>query len=418
MDYVGATSGRIFSLGHKLAEAGEAVIFVVQNQPTVLAKVFHNPPPDLAVRKFMALKDWKTKPAGVSFPVELLLDSATRRPMGLLIPYYRDAVPLAELLDPAGRAKLGLAGTPRELISLAIAVCRQVEAVHRARLVIGDLTPANILVGLKNGRLTEAVYVIDTNSFHVVCRSPKGTEVFLSGVATERYAAPEVQAADWATSDRTVWTDAYGLAVLLDQLLLEGSHPFDIITPAGEDPPPMGDRVRDGMWPYGPARPLPAGWRPVPTDPPFGSLPQAIQDLFRRTFHDGHGDDRKRATPADFVRELSAWEQTLRPTLGQRVVTLVGLNVTPSWSGGSWLRNVRVPGWAGLITAALLVAVLPTVWPGAASDAVPDVRSQTLVSVPLADVPPRRLPPADPTLFAPDLLGAFGVKESSREARR
>lgn len=42
MTAVGATSGRFYSLGLKLAEAGEGVSYFVANHPGQLGKVFHD----------------------------------------------------------------------------------------------------------------------------------------------------------------------------------------------------------------------------------------------------------------------------------------------------------------------------------------------------------------------------------------
>lgn len=342
-------------------------------------------------------------------PVELLLDPATRAVVGFLLPYFPDAVPVSELLDPAGRAGHGVADTPDVRLALAVAVTRRLDAVHRARLVVGDLAPANVLAGVRRGRIAGRVFVIDTNSFHVCGRGPKGTEVFPSGVATERYAAPEVQAADWATGDRTVWSDAFAHAVIVWQLLLGGSHPHDVITPPGVDPPPMGDRIRDGQWAYGPAQPLPAGWRPVPTDPAFGALPAAVHDLFHRAFRAGHDDARRRPTPAEWLTRLSAWHQDRRPTAARRVLQLLGRHV-PLRLPVSLPPVFRRPsGWAVLTAAVLGLAVLPAFWTEAAEDAPPAGPPQALVATPPA--PPPRLPPADPALFPPALLDAFGVQE-------
>jgi len=78
----------------------------------------------------------------------------------------------------------------------------------------------------------------------------------VSGVATEQYAAPEVQSTDWSTSLRSVHSDNFGFAVLAWKLLFGGSHPFAVITPRSVDVPALGERIEKHLFPFRPGSPM------------------------------------------------------------------------------------------------------------------------------------------------------------------
>jgi len=157
------------------------------------------------------------------------------------------------------------------------------------------------------------MYAIDCNSFQVTRRTNRGNEFYPSGVATEAYAAPEVQPTDWSTSPRTIFSDSFGLAVACWLVLFNGSHPFAVASPPNVDVPPLGERIERRLFPFAPTSSLPPGWKPPPLDPPLAILPADVREMFFRTF--STADPRSRPSAEDWCRAFRSWERSLWPSI-------------------------------------------------------------------------------------------------------
>ena len=86
--------------------------------------------------------------------------------------------------------------------------------------------------------------------------------------------APELQGKRFTHIDRETGHDHFGLAVLIFQLLMEGTHPFAGLYTSGGDPPPYEDRIAAGFFSYGNRR---GPYRPIPIAPPFEMLDPALR---------------------------------------------------------------------------------------------------------------------------------------------
>src|SRR5436305_1951244 len=93
------------------------------------------------------------------------------------------------------------------------------DALHSRDYVVGDVNESNILVAD-----TALITVVDTDSFQV--RDPDGKTVFHCPVAKPEFTPPELQGRQLHDVDRVPAHDRFGLAVLIFQLLMEGTHPF------------------------------------------------------------------------------------------------------------------------------------------------------------------------------------------------
>jgi WD40 repeat protein len=176
-----------------------------------------------------------------------------------------------------------------------------VRAVHDRGYVIGDLSGANLLVTAQ-----ALVTLIDTDSFQV--RSPDKT--FRCRVATPEYTPPELQKALFANVDRAPEHDAFGLAVLIFQLLMQGTHPFAGIFTGEGDPAPIPRRIARGHWPYARGKVVP--YKPNPHAPPWEALPPMVQALFLLCFEDGHDDPKVRPKALDWQQGLAEAEKELK----------------------------------------------------------------------------------------------------------
>ena len=132
-------------------------------------------------------------------------------------------------------------------------------------------------------------------------REPQSGKVHRCIVGSEFYTPPEMQGVDFATVERVEEQDLFGLGVLLFQLLMEGTHPFQIrFTGAGE-PPQLVELIRDGRFPHDTGS---AMWQPPPLAPPFGMLDFRLRRLFTRCFVNGHHDPHARPTADEWRAAL------------------------------------------------------------------------------------------------------------------
>ena len=93
------------------------------------------------------------------------------------------------------------------------------------------------------------VTLMDTDSFQV--RDPQNGVIYRCHVGTPEYTPSELQGRDFASVDRAPEHDLFGLAVLIFQLLMEGTHPFAGTFQGRGEPPPLAERIDVGWFPYG-----------------------------------------------------------------------------------------------------------------------------------------------------------------------
>ena len=111
-----------------------------------------------------------------------------------------------------------------------------------------------------------------------------------------------------AATDRTLASDSFGLAVLIYYLLMEGVHPFAGLWKGSDDPPPIPERIRRGLFAAS-GDPLIA---PSPTSLAFSVLPRQLQQLVRLAFGVGRTDPSARPTPAEWREVIENVEGDLR----------------------------------------------------------------------------------------------------------
>jgi len=130
----------------------------------------------------------------------------------------------------------------------------RVRALHGRGYVVGDVNESNILVGH-----SALITLVDTDSFQVCGSRPRQHVPVPRGQARVHPAGAKGKR--FTSIDRTPEHDRFGLAVLIFQLLMEGTHPFAGLYRSGEDPPPYEARIACGQFPYGNRR---GPYRPIP----------------------------------------------------------------------------------------------------------------------------------------------------------
>ena len=138
---------------------------------------------------------------------------------------------------------------------------------------MGDLKPQNVLVCPRSLRVT----VVDTDSFQIAGR---GGRLHGCPVITPEYTAPELHRQGLSRARRTPASDAFALAVIVYQLLLGGSHPFE-----GDGEGRVPDRIRRGQCPIVPGV---TAVRAPASAVPFSTIHPALREAFVRCFGEGH----------------------------------------------------------------------------------------------------------------------------------
>ncbi|MDY7020519.1 MAG: DNA-binding protein [Cyanobacteriota bacterium] len=272
-------------MSNLIASGGEGRIFPVVENPTLVAKIYHKPTDEdadkLTVMYNHPPQTLTVMPGviAIAWPVDLLctLDS-NRKIVGFLMPSVTRSLPIHTFYTPKTRRErkplfnyLYLHRTARNLVA-------SVTDLHASGYVIGDVNESNILVSD-----TAIVTLVDTDSFQV--RDTQTNIIYRCPVGKAEFTPPELQGQTFRDRDRTPEHDRFGLAVLIFQLLMEGTHPFSGVYQGSGDPPALEARIKAGHFPYGSHR---VPYKPMPLAPSFEILHPKLQELFIRCFQEGH----------------------------------------------------------------------------------------------------------------------------------
>lgn len=297
-------------LGGRVGQGGEASVYKISNQENRLVKVYEpEPRPNYLGKLSWMVSHPPDNPtsehqhASLAWPDGLLFD-ARKKLIGYQMPYIQHAVPLLEVYNPRRRAQVLPRFNRRYLLRTAHNLAAAVGALHRSGYVAGDLNESNVLV-----TPTALITIIDTDSFQVREEHAGGQLVHHCPVGKPEYIPPELQGKPLSEITRLPDHDSFGLAVLIFQLLMEGSHPFRAQWLAAGDPPPLETRIANGAYPYVAAPAFPV--RPPNGAPGIETLHPALAELFRRCFVDGHLDPRWRPGPELWAKELEKAEKSL-----------------------------------------------------------------------------------------------------------
>jgi DNA-binding helix-hairpin-helix protein with protein kinase domain len=220
------TTGSTIDLSRapKIGEGGEARVYSVLKLG-LAAKIYHRPL-DQHRRKLTAMvanpPSDPTATSGhvsIAWPRDLLLD-AQGGFAGYVMPLVGGMKPLINYYVPKLRRRERPLFDYFYLVTTALNVSSVVKALHDRGYVIGDVNESNILVAE-----TALATIVDTDSF----QAPDVASGIMhrSLVGKVEFTPPELQGKDFKLVDRTREHDQFGLGVVLFQLLMEGTHPFD-----------------------------------------------------------------------------------------------------------------------------------------------------------------------------------------------
>jgi Tol biopolymer transport system component len=277
-----------FSSSFPLTCGGEGCIYPIPQEPLLLAKIYHHPDKErarkLALMVARPLEDPMAAQGhvAVAWPMDVLRDRDRRgQVVGFIMQRVSDMFPIVNFYNPSGRRQSCPLFNWYYLHQTARNLAAAFAAVHRRDSLVADVNGRNILVSQR-----ALVTLVDTDSFQV--RDPESGHTFRCPVGTAEYTPPELQGCELSEIDRNLQHDCFGLAVILFQLLMEGTHPFAGAYLGRGDAPPYEERIRVGHFPYASKNHVP--YRPMPVAPPLSILHPVLQHMFVRCFEDGYRD--------------------------------------------------------------------------------------------------------------------------------
>lgn len=297
-------SGNVIRLGARLTTpGGEGVIYELANDPSKVAKIYHQAPSAQKVNKLKHLRTF-TSPNLLeiaAWPASLLFDGNHRQTArGFIMPLVKGKE-IHRLYGPHDRYVEFPSAAWDFLVHVAKNSAAAFETLHEHGVIMADVNEKNLLV-------TSAGYVrlIDCDSYQFSHTSG----IFHCDVGVPLWTPPELQGHDFRGLTRTKNHDRFGLAVLLFQLLFMGRHPF-----AGVPDRPEQFEIEKsiGRFLFAFTRKTRSlGIRPPPHALPLSVLPDNIVRLFERAFLRGSERDSVRPSGRDWFRALDSLSKNLR----------------------------------------------------------------------------------------------------------
>ena len=290
---------RSIHLGERLGRGGEGEVFALGGDPKRAVKLYAAAGAADREAKIAAMVRARLAASAptVAFPLAVVRTDADRF-AGFVMPRVSAAKPVHELYGPGARKKIFPDADYRFLVRAALNAARAVAATHRAGCVIGDINHSGFLISDQ-----ALVALIDADSFQFA----DGAARYLCRVGVPEYTAPELQGRSLGGVVRTENHDAFGLAVILFQLLFMGRHPFSGRPKAGDLPIP--EAIRGHHFAY--SRRRATGLDPPPATGRLTDFPGPVADLFESAF--GPPGSAARPSAAAWVRTFEALERALRP---------------------------------------------------------------------------------------------------------
>lgn len=256
----------------KLGDGGEGIVYYT-NTP-FLAKIYK--PDKLTMRQYKKICKMVQKRIdceGICYPVAVLYDDE-RRFVGCMLPEAK-GVKLFPAVMVISRFQKTCEGWEKlQLVKLCISILKKFQYLHDRNVLVGDISPQNILFNPKN---PEETYFIDTDSFQIEeYPCPVGTQA-----AVGIFLAPETMGKNFAEFLRTKESENYVIATLMFKILMLGTQPY---AQKGGESAEQNFKKQDFPYVVGKESDrLPQGragslWR---------HLPLAIQDAFYETFQKG-----------------------------------------------------------------------------------------------------------------------------------
>src|SRR5215467_4798081 len=268
-------SGKRVTLGRELGRGGEAAVYVVQENPQIVAKVYHrqlDPATAEKISRMVALQNERLLKL-TAWPLATLRNGNSSSPAGVLMRNVSGFKDVHLLYSPKSRVReFPAKANWRFLVHAAGNVARAFSVIHEQGHVIGDVNQSNVRVSPE----TAIANLIDCDSFQISFRG----HYYLCKVGAPLYTPPELHGKDFSDVIRTPNHDNFGLAVLVFHLLFMGRHPFAGRF-LGRGDMPIETAIQQFRFAYGADHKL-TQMEPPPHVPDLASMSPAVASLFER----------------------------------------------------------------------------------------------------------------------------------------
>lgn len=267
--------GRPVLLGAELGRGGEGKVFEIVGDDNHVAKIYHKHPSPERSTKLAAMVRHRSEILLkiASWPVELLHDSPTGPVSGLRMPRISAYKQIHTLYGPKSRLAEFPHATWKFLVHAAANVARALAVIHEHGHVVGDINHGNILVSEQ-----ATVRLIDCDSFQIT----DGSLTYRCEVGVPTHTPPELQGLHLSDVSRTPNHDAFGLAVVIFQLLFMARHPFSGMY-LGRGDMPIEKAIQELRFAYG-RQAAARQMRPPPHTLSLTMVSEPLARLFERAF--------------------------------------------------------------------------------------------------------------------------------------
>lgn len=294
--------GRRVTLGPQLAQGGEGSIYPVTDRPDLVAKIYHTPVSPEKAAKLAAMVRLSSDRLRrlTAWPLDTLHDRSSGAVRGFLMPWIRDYHDVHILYGPKTRLREFPDASLPFLVHAAANLARLFAVIHEHGHVIGDVNHGNVRVSRQ-----ATTRLVDCDSLQI----HDGPQCYFCTVGVPTHTPPELQGKSFAGLIRTPNHDAFGLAVLIFQLLLVGCHPFaGTFLGAGE--PQLERNIEEYRFAYGSGA-AKRQMRPPPFAPGFEVATPPVVALFERAFTRAGAEPPLRPTAREWANALTEAEKQL-----------------------------------------------------------------------------------------------------------
>ncbi len=235
-----------------------------------------------------------------AWPTSVVIDRG--KPIGFVMKKFSGFRPAFELYGPKLRLQKFPKADWRFLIRTASNTARAVAAVHDAGHVLGDINHGNMIVGQD-----ATVRLIDCDSFQISI----GSQTWFCDVGVPTHQPPELQGVSFSALKRSPNHDAFGLAVLIFQMLCLARHPYSGVWLGHGEQPAIEDSIRAFRYAYSNNQ-LRTQMSPPPRSLPVAALGTEISSLFEQAFSPAGARPSGRPSARDWIQSLTRLESSLR----------------------------------------------------------------------------------------------------------
>ena len=297
-------TGNLIRLGARIATpGGEGAIYELADDPSKVAKVYHQAPSAQKVTKLNHLRSLTSRNLLeiAAWPTSLLFDANNQHAArGFVMPLVKGKE-IHRLYGPHDRYVEFPSAAWDFLIHVAKNSAAAFETLHEHGIVMADVNEKNLLVTSSG-----FARLIDCDSYQFSYASG----VFHCDVGVPLWTPPELQGREFRGLVRTKNHDRFGLAVLMFQLLFMGRHPFAGV-PDRPEQFEIEKAIGQFLFAFTPkTRSL--GIRSPPHALPLSVLPDNLSQLFERAFLRGSERDSARPSGRDWFQALDFLSKNLR----------------------------------------------------------------------------------------------------------